>query len=142
MNDQCLERSLRFVERFPAKRDSRFRSESGSVSGSDSDKKLRRCKCHPGNKFWHPPVEVIKFWHTRSGFGTRFRLSKTKQNKFISMKQISNLNHFQQLLFCTFPPPLDQYILFWPYKKWAPKPLLGCQNWVTSMDGCQKIVLG
>ena len=40
--------------------------------------------------------------------------------KFISMKQNSNLNHFQQLLFHTSPPPLDQYNLFGPYKKRAP----------------------
>ena len=45
------------------------------------------------------------------------------------MKQNSNLDHFQQRLCHTFPPPLDQYNLFWPYKKRAPKPLLGCQNW-------------
>ena len=28
------------------------------------------------------------------------------------MKQNSNLSHFQQFLFHTFPPPLDQYNLF------------------------------
>ena len=39
---------------------------------------------------------------------------RSNKNKFIS-----NLN--QQLLFYTFPPPLDQYNLFCPYKKRAPK---------------------
>ena len=53
------------------------------------------------------------------------------KNKFISMKPDSNLNHFQQPLFHTIPPPLDHYNLFWSYKKQAPKPLLGRQNWVT-----------
>jgi len=37
------------------------------------------------------------------------------------MEQISNLNHFQQLLFYSFPPPLDQYNHFWSYKKRVPK---------------------
>ena len=47
---------------------------------------------------------------------------RPNKNKFISMKQSSNFNHFQQLLCHTFPPPLDQYNLFWPYKKRATKP--------------------
>ena len=33
------------------------------------------------------------------------------------MKHNSNLNHLQQLLFHTFPLPLDQYNLSLPYKK-------------------------
>ena len=39
----------------------------------------------------------------------------------ISMKQNSNLNHFGQLLFHTFSPPLDKYNLFGLTKN-------GCQN--------------
>ena len=58
------------------------------------------------------------------------------------MKQNSNLTHFQQLLFLTFPPPLDQYNHFLAYKKRAQKPLLGGQNWVTSTGGCQNLVPG
>jgi len=48
---------------------------------------------------------------------------------------IINLDHLQQLLFHTIPQPLDQYDLFWSYKKRAPKPLLGGQNWATSTGG-------
>ena len=59
------------------------------------------------------------------------------EKKIISIKQNSNLNHFQQLLFLTFSPPLDQYNLFWPYKKRAPKPLLGCQNWLLRWVGAK-----
>ena len=91
---------------------------------------------NPGTKLWRPPVEVSQFWRQRSGFGARFRFCKPNKNNFISMKPKSNLNHFHQLLFHTFPPPLDQYNLFWSYKKRAPKPLLGCQNWVTSTFLC------
>ena len=32
----------------------------------------RRCECHPGTKFRHPPVEVTQFWHPKSGYGARF----------------------------------------------------------------------
>ena len=81
----------------------------------------RRYECNPGTKLWRLPVEVTQFWRPFS-----FLLNKNK-NKFISMKPNSNLNHFQQLLFHTFPPPLDQYNLFWSYKKRAPK--LGYFDW-------------
>ena len=84
----------------------------------------RLCECHPGTKFWHPPVEVTPFWHPRSGFGARFLFERPNKNKF-SMKQNSNWNHFQQLLIHTFPPPLDQYNIFWPsqciWLRWAQK---------------------
>ena len=58
---------------------------------------------HQGTMFWHPPVEVAQFWHLSSGFGDRFRLERPNKNKFLNMKLTSNLNHFQQLLFHTFP---------------------------------------
>ena len=32
----------------------------------------RRCECHLGTNFWHPPIEVTQFWHPRSGIGARF----------------------------------------------------------------------
>ena len=50
----------------------------------------------PEERFWHP---------------FPFLKDQTKINS-ISMKQNSNWIHFQQLLFHTFPPPLDQYNLF------------------------------
>ena len=56
----------------------------------------------------------------------------------ISMKT----NSILQLLFHTIPPPLDQYNLFWSYKKRAPKPLLGRQNCVTSTVGRHNFVPG
>ena len=73
-------------------------------------------------------------------FGTRGAVlapvsifERLNKNKFISMKQNGNLTKFQQLLFYTFPPAqlpllLINIIFFWPYKQWAPEPLLGCQN--------------
>ena len=80
-----------------------------------------RSMVNPGTKLWRPPVEVTQFWRPRRSFGASFRFCKTKQNKFISMKPNINSNHFQQLLFHTIPPPLDQYNLFWSYIKRAPK---------------------
>ena len=47
--------------------------------------------------------------------GGRRSARRTKVSKFISMNPNSNLNHFQQLLFHTIPPPLDQYDLYWSY---------------------------
>ena len=45
------------------------------------------------------------------------------------MKQNSNLNHFQHILFHTFAPRASWSIKsFFGLKKRAPKPLLGCQN--------------
>ena len=44
------------------------------------------------------------------------------------MKQI-NLNHFQQLLFCTFPPPLDQYNLFWARQNRSSGAKTGLLQW-------------
>ena len=42
------------------------------------------------------------------------------------MKLISNLNHFQQLLFHTFPPPLDQTrFLRWAGAKVSSRVTLG-----------------
>ena len=32
----------------------------------------RRCECHPGTDFRHPPVEVTKFCHPRSGLAPVF----------------------------------------------------------------------
>ena len=61
-----------------------------------------------------------------------FVFVKPNKNKFISIKPNSNLNHFQQLLFHTMPPPLDQYKHL---RKRAPKLLLGRQNWATSKGG-------
>ena len=58
------------------------------------------------------------------------------------MKPNSNLLHFQQLMLYTNPPPLDQYNLFWSYKKPAPKLLLGRQNLVTSTGGHHDLVPG
>ena len=101
------------------------------------------CRCsvvNPDTKLWLPPVEVTQFWRPRSGFAPVSVFEKP--NKFISVKPNSNLNHFQQLLFHTIPPPLDQYNLFWSYKKRAPKPLLGRQNWVTSTGGRHNLVPG
>ena len=91
----------------------------------------RRCECHPGIKEWHPPVELAHFWHTRSGFGARFRFCNPNKNKFISMKANSNLNHFQQLLFLTFPfPRLLNNLFFFVFTK------NGCQNrcWVPKLS--------
>ena len=94
---------------------------------------LGECECHPGTKFWHPPIEVTQFWHQRRGFGARFHFERLNKNKFISMKQNGNLTKFQQLYFILSPPAqlpllLINIIFFWPYKQWAPEPLLGCQN--------------
>ena len=58
------------------------------------------------------------------------------------MKPNSNLNSFRQLLFYTIPTPLDQYNLFWSYKKLAPKLLLGRQNCVTLTGGRHTLVPG
>ena len=44
--------------------------------------------------------------------------------------------------FILVPRLLINIIFFGLMKKVAPKPLLGCQNWVTSMGGRQKIVPG
>ena len=60
----------------------------------------------------------------------------------ISMKPSSNLNHFQQLLFHTIPPPLAQYNLFFVLQKMGAKPLLRRQNCVTSTGGRHTIVPG
>ena len=87
----------------------------------------------------NPPLEIPSFgtwWTVLAPFSVWERPNK---NKSISRKQNSTLNHFLQLFFLTFPPPLDQYNIFWPYKKRAPKPLLGCQNWVTLIGGCHKV---
>ena len=49
------------------------------------------------------PAFVTQFWHLRSGFGGHFRFRKFNKNKSSegkSMKQNSNLKHFQQLFFC------------------------------------------
>ena len=85
-----------------------------------------------------PPVEVTR--------GTILApvsvFERPNKNKFISMKQNSYLNHFQRLLFHNFPPPLNQYNLFWPYKNGRQKLLLRCQNWVTSTGGCRNLVPG
>ena len=48
------------------------------------------------------------------------------------MKPNSNLNYFQQLLFDPIPPPLDQYDLFWSYKKMGAK-TAPRQNLVTGL---------
>ena len=91
---------------------------------------------------WQPPVEVTQFWYPKQErFWRPFPFLKD-QTKINPSVWNCNLNHFKQLLFHTFPPPLDQYNLLWPYKKREPKPLLGCQNWVTLMGGCQKLVPG
>ena len=71
-----------------------------------------------------------------------FVFIKPTKNKLISMKPNSNLNHFQKHLLHIIPLPFDQYNLFWSYKKRAPKPLLGRQNWVTSTGGCHNLVPG
>ena len=91
---------------------------------------------------WHQPVKVTRFGTRGAVLSPISVFERPNKNKIIIMKQHSNLNHLQLLLFHTFPPPLHQYNLFWPYKKRAPKPLLGCQNWVTSKGGCQNLVPG
>ena len=66
----------------------------------------RRCECHPGTKFWHPPVEVTQFLAPMERFWRPFPFfERPNKNTFISLKQNSDLNHFQQLLFHMFPPP-------------------------------------
>ena len=100
----------------------------------------RRSVVNPGTKLLRPPVEVTQFWRLISaGFGAVLVFVKSK--KIISMKPNGNLNNFQHLLFHTIPP-LNQSNLFWYYKKRAPKPLLGCQNWVTSTGGRHNLVPG
>ena len=74
----------------------------------------RRCEFHPGTNFWHPPVEVTQFWHPRSGFGAHF---------FVR-------------------PFLVSFIDEEAGEKYETKPLLGCQNWITSTGGCQNLVPG
>ena len=91
---------------------------------------------------WRPPVEVTQFWRPRSGLVPICVFVRPNKIKFICMKPNSNLDHFQQLLFHTIPPPLDQYNLFWSYKEQAPKPLLGRQNCLTSTGGRQNLVPG
>ena len=71
-----------------------------------------------------------------------FVFVKPNKNRLISRKPNSYLNHFKPLLFYTIPPPLDQYNLFWSYKKRAPKPLLGRRKWVTSTGGRHNLVPG
>ena len=60
-------------------------------------------ECHPGTKFWHPPVEVTQFRHRGVVLPPISVFERPNKNKFISMKQNCNLNHFQQLLFYNFP---------------------------------------
>ena len=63
-------------------------------------------------------------------FAPVFVFVKPNKNKFISMKPNSNLDHFQQILFHTIPPPLDQYNLYLVlHQTGATKPLLVRQNW-------------
>ena len=69
----------------------------------------RRSVGNPGTKLWRTPVEVTQYWRPKCSLSARYRFLKPNKNKFISMKPNNNLNHFQQLLFHTIPPPLDQY---------------------------------
>ena len=48
------------------------------------------------------------------------------------MVQVAVLFHIDEFYFC---------LVFQNWKR-APKPLLGCQNWVTSTGGCQHLVPG
>ena len=59
----------------------------------------RRCECQPGTKFGQPTRLSNPALAPKDRFWRPFLFMK----KFISMKQYSNLNHFQQLLFHTFP---------------------------------------
>ena len=80
-----------------------------------------RYECHPGSKFWHPPVEVNQFWHTRSGF----RFWKTPQkNSSVWNKTVTGTisNNFCLKLF----PRLLINIIFFSLTK----TLLGCQKLV------------
>ena len=93
----------------------------------------RRCECHPGTKVWHPPVEVTQFWHPGSGLAPVSVFERQNKNKFTSMKQNSNLNHFQQLLFHTFP----QNNLFWPYKNGRQNRSLGAKTGLLRRAGAK-----
>ena len=85
-----------------------------------------RTRRPPETKLWFPPAFVTQF-------GAHFRFCKTKtiDHTGKSMKQNSNLNHFKQLLFHTFPPLMSLIFLVLQKRKQAPKPLLARQNWVT-----------
>ena len=74
----------------------------------------------PDELFWRP----FRFW-------------KTKKNEFTSIKQTLLEPFLTTFVSYFFPASWSIYILFWPFKKQAPKPLLGCQNWVISMGGCK-----
>ena len=88
----------------------------------------RRSVVNPGTKLWRPPVEVTQFWPRGAVLAPVFVFVKPNNNKLICMKLNSNLNHFQQLLFQTIPPPLDQFNLFWSYKKRAPNRSSGAKT--------------
>ena len=103
----------------------------------------RRCECHQGNNFWHPPIEVTRFWHPGSSFDARFLEGQTKKNyidqeagkkyekKLLEMVQVTVLFH------------TDEFTFVWSSKtgtgaKTAPR----VQNLVSSTGGCQNLVPG
>ena len=68
----------------------------------------RRCKCHPGTNFWHPPIEVTQFWHP---FFVRpkkiiliMRRGKSMKQKLLEIVQFT-------VLFLT-----DKFIFVWSFK--------------------------
>ena len=72
----------------------------------------QRSVVNSGTKLCSPPVKLTQFWHTKVVLAPVL-FCKNQKKKIIIMKPNSNLNHFQQLLLLTIPPPLDQYILLW-----------------------------
>ena len=73
----------------------------------DRPRPPRRCECHPGTNFWHPPVEVTQFGTRGSVLAPKKiilikRRGKSKKQKLLEMVQV---------LFHT-----DEFIFVWSFK--------------------------
>ena len=102
----------------------------------------RRCECHPGTNFWHPPINVTPFWHPRRGFGALFlegqkRLYWARGGGNYKTKVVGNGSSYWFVSYGWI-----YFCLVFQKRKRAPKPLLWCQSLDTSTGGCQNLVPG
>ena len=100
--------------------------------------RTRRCECHPGTNFWHPPFEVTQFWHPRSGFGARFFKGQKRLYWPRGGGKVCNKSCWKWFKLLFYFILMNFFCLVFQKRKQAPKPLLGCQNWVTSTAGAKK----
>ena len=67
----------------------------------------RRCKCHPGTNFWHPPIKVTQFWHPSvrpKKIILIKRRGESMKQKLLEIVQVTVLFH------------TDEYIFVWSFR--------------------------